>query len=946
MKTKRILAMLLTLIMVLSLLPMAALATDGVECSDEKCTHVAAIGAKHYETLVDAVAAVQSGETIDLLKSSAGNGIKVPSGSNFTVDFHGYTYDVNGELVGSTGTETNSLQLLKDSTITFKNGTLTSTQNRYMSQILIQNYSNLTLDNMTVSADVPFDYIVSNNNGNVVIKDTTINAAEGKVAFDVCRYSSYTGPSVTVQGNSVINGNVEISSSGAKEGAVHQLNVTGGTFNGTFVKYSSPNFVGNITGGTFSDFTCLDYLAENANITVKLASNVTQNVVVPDVSSLILDLNDKTFTGYIDFYAGNLTIQNGTVAGTVYVNATDADTVYNHVTVAEDATIESTYAVILYQKAVGENNFGSTIDVAGRLNGNLWVMGNILTNLETANNPCVININDGAVIAAGTGNVGIALNGAAVLNVNEANISADTGIEVRAGKMTVNGATITGNAVPTEVAPNGNGTTTDGAGIAVAQHTTKLPISVTVNSGTISGYTALYESNPQNNSAEDIAKESIVVKGGTFNAINDGTLAVYSENRTNFITGGTFSSDPTPYVASGYAVSGSGPYTVYVPYVPSVPDNTTTETVKNEDGSTTTTTTDKSTGTVTEVTTSKPVTDEKGTTTEAKTETVTTKDGEVTTTETVKATDTTGTTATKVTETNAAGETTTSVESKVSTQAVAEAAKNDVPVTLPVEVTASTNAETAPVVKVDVPASAGTVAVEVPVANVTPGTVAVIVNADGTEEVISASKLSENGVVVELDGSSTVKIVDNSQSFADVQDVDHWSSDAVDYTSARGLMNGVSGTQFAPEQKLSRSMVVQMLYNMEGCPAAGDASFADVDPDQWYADAIAWAAANGIVSGMDGNLFDPEADVTREQLANMLRNYAAFKGYDVSQTGADLGKYDDGNQVSGWAADSMDWAVSAGLINGRSATELAPTGSAKRCEGAQMIMFFCENLTK
>ena len=214
---------------------------------------VAAINTAVYGTVSDAFAAVKSNETITLLKDSAGNGIKVPSGSNFTVNFNTFTYDVNGELVGSSGTKTNSLQLLKDSTITFKNGTLTSSNSTYASQILIQNYSNLTLDNMTVSAGTPFDYIVSNNNGNVVIKDTTINAAEGKVAFDVCRYASYVGPEVTVEGNSVINGNVEISCSGAKEGATHKLNVTDGTFNGEINFYNDcPNFIGNITGGTFA----------------------------------------------------------------------------------------------------------------------------------------------------------------------------------------------------------------------------------------------------------------------------------------------------------------------------------------------------------------------------------------------------------------------------------------------------------------------------------------------------------------------------------------------------------------------------------------------------------------------------------------------------------------------------------------------------------------------
>ena len=208
---------------------------------------VAAIGTAVYGTVADAFAAVKSGETITLLKDSAGNGIVVPSDSRFTVDFNSFTYDVNGALVGSSGTETNSFQLLKDSTITFKNGALTSAK----AKILIQNYSNLTLENMSLTAGSQCGYVLSNNNGHVVIKDTTINAAKGKVAFDVCRYASYVGPEVTVEGNSVINGNVEISSSGAKEGATHKLNVTGGTFNGKFVKRNSPNFVGNITGGTF-----------------------------------------------------------------------------------------------------------------------------------------------------------------------------------------------------------------------------------------------------------------------------------------------------------------------------------------------------------------------------------------------------------------------------------------------------------------------------------------------------------------------------------------------------------------------------------------------------------------------------------------------------------------------------------------------------------------------
>lgn len=115
----------------------------------------------------------------------------------------------------------------------------------------------------------------------------------------------------------------------------------------------------------------------------------------------------------------------------------------------------------------------------------------------------------------------------------------------------MNGGTITGNGIPTDVTPNGNGTTTDGVGIAVAQHTTKLPINVTINGGTISGYTALYQSDPENNGDEAIAKITMDVKGGEFRNTNGGTVSVYSENKSAFISGGYFSSDPSAYCVNG-----------------------------------------------------------------------------------------------------------------------------------------------------------------------------------------------------------------------------------------------------------------------------------------------------------------------------------------------------------------------------------------------------------
>ncbi|MDO4811325.1 MAG: hypothetical protein Q3985_05195 [Eubacteriales bacterium] len=137
----------------------------------------------------------------------------------------------------------------------------------------------------------------------------------------------------------------------------------------------------------------------------------------------------------------------------------------------------------------------------------------------------------------------------------------NTAIELRGGNLTINDGSFKSQATPTEVQPNGSGTTTKGAAIAVAQHTTKLPINVVINGGTFTGHTALNETNPQNNCAEDVEKIKMEVKGGTFNGTAN---AVSSADCKNFITGGTFSSEPTTYVAGGYKTveNGNGTWTV------------------------------------------------------------------------------------------------------------------------------------------------------------------------------------------------------------------------------------------------------------------------------------------------------------------------------------------------------------------------------------------------
>ena len=165
----------------------------------------------------------------------------------------------------------------------------------------------------------------------------------------------------------------------------------------------------------------------------------------------------------------------------------------------------------------------------------------VVSSIQKGNVP-VFNI-DGAVITANAS--GIYAAGYGKWNIKDTTIKGvDTAIEIRAGEMNIEGGTFTASAVPTEVTPNGNGTTSSGSAIAVAQHTTKLPIVVNISGGRFEGYSAFYESNPQKNSDEDIAKVQLKVTGGVFNAINGGAVAVYSEDCTGFISGGKFNIEP------------------------------------------------------------------------------------------------------------------------------------------------------------------------------------------------------------------------------------------------------------------------------------------------------------------------------------------------------------------------------------------------------------------
>lgn len=177
--------------------------------------------------------------------------------------------------------------------------------------------------------------------------------------------------------------------------------------------------------------------------------------------------------------------------------------------------------------------------------------------------------------------------------------------------------------------------------------------------------------------------------------------------------------------------------------------------------------------------------------------------------------------------------------------------------------------------------------------------------------------------------------------FTDVSSSD-WFFKGVEYVVDKGIMSGVSENEFAPFGKLTRAMLVQMLYNMESRPACdAENAFIDVPVGQWYTDAVIWANDAKIVSGMGEGLFAPNMEITREQMVAMLYNYAKYKGYDVTAS-ADLSTFADNASVSAWAQPAMQWAVAEGYISGMGDNQLAPQGTATRAEIASVIMRFME----
>ncbi len=187
--------------------------------------------------------------------------------------------------------------------------------------------------------------------------------------------------------------------------------------------------------------------------------------------------------------------------------------------------------------------------------------------------------------------------------------------------------------------------------------------------------------------------------------------------------------------------------------------------------------------------------------------------------------------------------------------------------------------------------------------------------------------------------------VSSSDVFSDIKPKS-WFKKSVDYVLNNGLMNGMTDTTFAPNTNMSRGMLVTVLWRYEGSPSGFANNFKDVPAKKYYTNAVCWAGENGIVNGVADRIFDPNGDITREQLATIMYRYTEYIGSDASGS-KDISSFPDASIVSKWATKAMKWAVSAGIISGtkdgRGNTILDPKGKATRAQVATVLMRYCSN---
>lgn len=950
---RKLCSVLLALCMVLTLLPVSAMAEGGAEAGESapaevpaaETEYVAQIGATKYKTLQAAIDAVPASTptTIDVLADLTPDTLNTVASADrqmaFTKADVNITLNLNNHTVTALGGEAIKINAA-NVTLTITNGTIENhATDKYSDGLYAyreSNNLNLTLTNVKIHSRTQGLAVQGlTSNSNVTINGGEIISSEelgiyyppksGTLTVNDAKIEGKTG--IVVKGsNLIVKGDSEIIGVGDKVVPDHyytgatdgssSLTETGDAiyvesgYNDRDItvkiesgKLTSTNSYAiqyydhakpvsakreiSVTGGTFSDVSALDYLASGASVTVKLAENTTKDVTIPAGATVTLDLNGKTLTnvsGHTITNNGNLTVtDNGTVDNITHAKAA----LYNNT----GATATLNGGTFTRSAETGTANPNSA-------NGNSWY---------TVKNCGTLTINNGVTVENKGSFSSAVVNGwydaSKIGTSSEPAHSADA-------VLTINGGSISGGKITVKNDDYGVLNITGGT---FTQPLDGLYCIYNANVTAISGGNVNGSVGNYNGAITEANQCKFAISGGTYTsdptayvadthiARKDGD-AQYTVVAKSNLTAGVYTSDPSSALAPGYVSykNSDNTYTVYypVPVTPGNNNNSSSTTTKNPDGSTTTTTTDKTTGTVTE-TTKNP--DGSTTTVETK------KDGSVT--ETNKTAN--GSVGTVKSDANG----NTEISANISAADVSAAAKKNEPVAAPVSVAPAASPAAAPVIKLSVPASAGEVSVVIPVTNAQQGTVAIKVNPDGTEEIIKTSVVTKDGVVLGVKGSTQIKIVNNDKDFSDT--VGHWAESDVDFVSARELFTGTAPQTFSPESATTRGMVVTVLARLAGESTDGGAN--------WYDKGCAWAVTNGVSDGTD-----PNGTVTREQLAAMLYRYFGSPAVSGSLSFADA------SSVSEYAHDAMQWCVNNGIINGMDGL-LNPQGQATRAQVSAMF---------
>lgn len=967
---KKLCSILLALTMVLTLLPVSALAEGGTPAEAEQvaaelpsatdgvvtlASDTSIPAAKLQSAIADGLEINLNGKTLTI--TSAGT-VTVPEGK--TVKFY------NGTILNSTFTRGDLAAFAadKDATLIVDNVTMNTTGSAFFPA---GNASAVTVTNSRITAGV---YVIGTNasgnlsdNVRITLKDSTLTSTcyqnndrdtctvminvPGTMNIDNCKIyggrqvlfvrcgtATVNNSTITLSsayndagkydnkvwgsGNEVPMGAVVVGNRAdgtaydtpatctlnnttvtggrvytyQKDAISVKLNITGNsTINGAFVNGDGEKGKATIVteSGTYSDLAnAVAYAADGA--TIKLAADTQKDVVIPENTTVTLDLNGHKLTnasGHTITNYGNLTV---TGSGTVDNVTHGKGALYN----------KSGATAILNGGTFTRSQEAGTYEPYGD-NGNSWY---------TIQNDGTMTINAGTTVTTRLNDSGKAVGGYSSLIRNGGNAGTAPTLLINGGHFNGGINTVKNDAGGTLTIKGGDFSNTtqyvimnwniadiyDGTFEANSTASAVLfSASWDGSAGTLNFYGGNVKTTSESQKAicdyfDASHTGKVAVSGGIFTvnptayvadthiARKDGD-AQYTVVAKSNLTSGVYTSDPSSALAPGYVSykNSDDTYTVYYP-VPVIPNNNSSSTTtKNPDGSTTTTTTDKATGAVTETTT--------------------TANGSVGTVKT-------------------AANGSTEISASISAADVKAAEQKNAPVIAPITVTPAASSAAAPIIKLSVPANAGEVAVAIPVVNAKQGTVAVRVNPDGTEEIIKTAVVTENGLVLGVKGSMQIKVINNSKNFVDT--VGHWAASDVDFVSARELFNGTAPALFSPEASMTRGMVVTVIARLAGENTDGGAN--------WYDKGCAWAVANGVSDGTD-----PNGSITREQLAAMLYRYCGSPAASGS-----LSAYADAASVSAFASDAMQWCVNNGIINGMDGL-LNPQGQATRAQVSAMF---------